>query len=126
AAAPFVAGETITAEINGQSINLLGGVLGAAETLTTIVARINNHSGVTGVRAAIVGTGGNYNIELFFASEDAASAYVNVDAGLGFDASATIDANTSTILNSTTAANFGLDIVEQISLQGGADNGLGI
>ncbi len=105
-AAPFVAGDTISLAINGESQTLY--TIASGDDLDAIIAGINANSDDTGVYAVIAGTGGAYNIRL----------YASDSGGTPAVAGQTNDIIT---LSSTGGTSFGAGLVLSTSAAGTAD-----
>ncbi len=117
ATAPFQTGESIILTVNGKATTLhtfLG-----TDGVDDVVAGINSKAAQTGVMAAIVGTGGAYNIRMYIT--DPSGGAISVTAGPSILAGTPVNADVA-----VTALTNPLSKTNVYGLDGGANDGLGM
>ncbi len=115
-AEPIQAGAAL-ATIDGTEI--LGSAMSAGDSLEDIVNNINANSSVSGFTARIVGSAGNYNIQV-------ETSTVDTDVTDGYDTVSVLAVALTATVDASVTANAGAATVSQVfSLEGATDAGIG-
>lgn len=113
---PIAAGAAL-ATVDG--VELLGSPLSAGDSLEDIVNNINANSSVSGFEARIVGSSGNYNIQV-------ETSTVDTDVTDGYNTASTLTVALTATVDGSVTANGGAATVSQVfSLEGATDAGIG-